>query len=110
MRGSSAHREYRLIDLGEATSYGLVTSYRFDSNLNRRDISAMTIGLDTDGSAGMGVVKNGLSGAEEMNEFSTGQVPPKAPNQHLRRNPPIAGEAEAIAAAQTGDAHSFEIL
>ncbi len=31
-------------------------------------------------------------------------------NQHLRRNPPIAGEAEAIAAAQAGDAIAFERL
>jgi RNA polymerase sigma-70 factor, ECF subfamily len=31
-------------------------------------------------------------------------------NQHLRRNPPIAGEAEAIAAAQAGDAAAFERL
>src|SRR6201989_457925 len=31
-------------------------------------------------------------------------------NQHLRRNPPIAGEAEAIAAAQAGDGAAFERL
>jgi RNA polymerase sigma-70 factor (ECF subfamily) len=37
-------------------------------------------------------------------------APPKAPNQHLRRNPPIAGEAEAIQKAQAGDGPSFEIL
>src|SRR6202162_3719951 len=36
--------------------------------------------------------------------------PAKAPNQHLRRNPPIAGEADAIQKAQAGDAPSFEIL
>lgn len=35
---------------------------------------------------------------------------PKPANQHLRRNPPIAGEAEAIAAAQAGDARAFETL
>src|ERR1700721_2446795 len=35
---------------------------------------------------------------------------PKAPNQHLRRNPPIAGQAEAIQKAQAGDGPSFEIL
>jgi RNA polymerase sigma-70 factor (ECF subfamily) len=35
---------------------------------------------------------------------------PKPPNQHMRRNPPIAGEADAIAAAKVGDARSFEIL
>jgi RNA polymerase sigma-70 factor (ECF subfamily) len=37
-------------------------------------------------------------------------APAKAPNQHLRRNPPIAGEAEAIQKAQAGDAASFEML
>src|SRR6201986_506542 len=37
-------------------------------------------------------------------------APSKAPNQHLRRNPPIAGEAEAIQKAQAGDGASFEIL
>ena len=31
-------------------------------------------------------------------------------NQHIRRNPPIAGEAEAIAKAQSGDAQAFETL
>src|ERR1700759_3260498 len=37
-------------------------------------------------------------------------APAKAPNQHLRRNPPIAGEAEAIKNAQAGDGASFEML
>jgi RNA polymerase sigma-70 factor, ECF subfamily len=37
-------------------------------------------------------------------------APAKAPNQHLRRNPPIAGEAEAIQKAQAGDSPSFEML
>jgi RNA polymerase sigma-70 factor, ECF subfamily len=41
--------------------------------------------------------------------------PPEAANpgkthQHLRRNPPIAGEAEAIRDAQTGDAGAFAVL
>jgi RNA polymerase sigma-70 factor (ECF subfamily) len=31
-------------------------------------------------------------------------------HQHLRRNPPIAGEAEAIQQAQAGDALAFEML
>src|SRR5882757_8441407 len=34
----------------------------------------------------------------------------QSPNQHMRRNPPIAGEAEAIAAAQAGDGAAFERL
>jgi RNA polymerase sigma-70 factor, ECF subfamily len=37
-------------------------------------------------------------------------TPAKAPNQHLRRNPPIAGEAEAIQKAQAGDGPAFEML
>src|SRR5216684_5748069 len=37
-------------------------------------------------------------------------APAKAPNQHLRRNPPIAGEAEAIQKAQAGDGASFAQL
>jgi RNA polymerase sigma-70 factor (ECF subfamily) len=35
---------------------------------------------------------------------------PRPANQHLRRNPPIAGEAEAIAKAQAGDGAAFETL
>jgi RNA polymerase sigma-70 factor, ECF subfamily len=42
--------------------------------------------------------------------MSAGQTQPKPAQQHLRRNPPIAGEAEAIAAAQAGDPKAFEIL
>ena len=42
-------------------------------------------------------------------ESITGTAPPGA-NQHVRRNPPIAGEAEAIAKAQAGDAQAFETL
>lgn len=37
-------------------------------------------------------------------------APAKTPNQHLRRNPPIAGEAEAIALAQAGDSSAFSSL
>ncbi len=41
-------------------------------------------------------------------------TPAKAPARpmhgHMRRNPPIAGEQEAIHAAQAGDAHAFETL
>src|ERR1700723_819659 len=36
--------------------------------------------------------------------------PAKGPNQHLRRNPPIEGEADAIQKAQSGDPASFEML
>lgn len=42
---------------------------------------------------------------------SPGPTPPaKNPNQHLRRNPPIAGEAEAIYKAQRGDGAAFATL
>src|ERR1700734_3384067 len=37
-------------------------------------------------------------------------TPAKGPNHHLRRNPPIEGEAEAIQKAQSGDPASFETL
>ncbi len=37
-------------------------------------------------------------------------APAKTPNQHLRRNPPIAGEADAIRSAQEGDAGAFATL
>jgi RNA polymerase sigma-70 factor (ECF subfamily) len=42
--------------------------------------------------------------------MSVGQTESKPAHQHLRRNPPIAGEAEAIAAAQAGDEKAFEML
>ena len=35
---------------------------------------------------------------------------PQQPTGHMRRNPPIAGEAEAIQAAQNGDGVAFEKL
>ena len=43
-------------------------------------------------------------------ELTPGPTAPKPATQHLRRNPPIAGKAEAIAAAQSGDARAFETL
>src|SRR5580704_8388044 len=42
--------------------------------------------------------------------MNAGPTQQKPANQHLRRNPPIAGEAEAIAAAQAGDEKAFETL
>jgi RNA polymerase sigma-70 factor, ECF subfamily len=42
--------------------------------------------------------------------MSVGQTEPKVTNQHMRRNPPIPGEAEAIEAAQAGNTTSFEFL
>jgi RNA polymerase sigma-70 factor (ECF subfamily) len=42
--------------------------------------------------------------------MSVGQTQIKTTNQHIRRNPPIPGEAEAIQAAQAGDTRSFEFL
>jgi len=44
------------------------------------------------------------------NKDSLTSATPQGANQHVRRNPPIAGEAEAIAKAQAGDAQAFEIL
>jgi RNA polymerase sigma-70 factor (ECF subfamily) len=58
----------------------------------------------------MQTVTNGLfsPGSEALPPSMA--APPKPANQHMRRNPPIAGEAEAIAKAQAGDAPSFEML
>jgi RNA polymerase sigma-70 factor, ECF subfamily len=45
--------------------------------------------------------------------MSAGQAPSKSVqpvHPHMRRNPPIAGEAEAIMQAQAGDPSSFEML
>jgi RNA polymerase sigma-70 factor (ECF subfamily) len=42
--------------------------------------------------------------------MSAGQTESKPAQHHLRRNPPIVGEAEAIAAAQAGDEKAFETL
>ena len=39
-----------------------------------------------------------------------GPTQPRPANQHLRRNPPIAGEQEAIDKAREGDGRAFEIL
>jgi RNA polymerase sigma-70 factor, ECF subfamily len=51
-------------------------------------------------------------GSTAKDELMTaGPTAPKPANhQHLRRNPPILGEAEAIAAAQGGDERAFETL
>jgi RNA polymerase sigma-70 factor, ECF subfamily len=51
-----------------------------------------------------------LTQAKELSLMSAGQTEPKPTHQHLRRNPPILGEAEAIAAAQQGDEKAFETL
>ncbi len=42
--------------------------------------------------------------------MNAGPTPPRPANQHMRRNPPIAGEAEAIQKACSGDALAFETL
>lgn len=42
--------------------------------------------------------------------MSTGQTEPKPVQHHMRRNPPIEGESEAITRAQAGDASAFEML
>ena len=53
-------------------------------------------------------VKRGIFKTGDL-RMSAGPIQPKSV-QHLRRNPPIAGEAEAIAKAQGGDAPAFETL
>jgi len=57
-----------------------------------------------------GVSTNAFFGTIQEPVMNTGQAAPKPAQQHMRRNPPIAGEAEAIAAAQGGDARAFETL
>ncbi|HUY82407.1 MAG TPA: RNA polymerase sigma factor [Acidobacteriaceae bacterium] len=42
--------------------------------------------------------------------MSTPGIQPKPFNPHIRRNPPIEGELEAIANAQKGDPKAFEML
>jgi RNA polymerase sigma-70 factor (ECF subfamily) len=42
--------------------------------------------------------------------MSSGPTQPRPATQHLRRNPPIAGEEEAIEKARNGDARAFETL
>src|SRR6187402_1827539 len=57
-----------------------------------------------------GATSNALFAVSKEPWMNSGPVQTKPSNQHLRRNPPIAGEAEAIQAAQNGDARSFETL
>jgi RNA polymerase sigma-70 factor, ECF subfamily len=42
--------------------------------------------------------------------MNSGPSQPRPANQHLRRNPPIAGEQEAIEQARNGDSRAFETL
>ena len=42
--------------------------------------------------------------------MNAGPTQPRPANQHMRRNPPIAGEEEAIEKARNGDARAFETL
>ncbi len=58
----------------------------------------------------LGAGNNELFIASKGVRMSVGQTQPKAANPHMRRNPPIPGEAEAIEAAQAGDTKSFEFL
>jgi RNA polymerase sigma-70 factor (ECF subfamily) len=44
------------------------------------------------------------------NSLAGEPAPQRVANPHVRRNPPIAGEAEAISKAQAGDASAFEDL
>ncbi|MBB6144045.1 RNA polymerase sigma-70 factor (ECF subfamily) [Silvibacterium bohemicum] len=57
-----------------------------------------------------GASTHALIASIQESGMSTGQAAPKPVHQHMRRNPPIAGEAEAIQAAQGGDARAFETL
>ncbi len=48
--------------------------------------------------------------SEDFEVPSGPTAPARAPHQHMRRNPPIAGEAEAIGRAQAGDSAAFAML
>jgi RNA polymerase sigma-70 factor, ECF subfamily len=54
--------------------------------------------------------QHGKTGMERFVLMSTGPSQPRPATQHLRRNPPIAGEQEAIEKARSGDARAFETL
>lgn len=58
----------------------------------------------------LGAGNNELFIAAKGVRMNVGQSLPKSVSQHMRRNPPIPGEAEAIEAAQAGDTKSFEFL
>jgi RNA polymerase sigma-70 factor, ECF subfamily len=57
-----------------------------------------------------GAVSYERTGTERFVLMNAGPAQSRPANQHMRRNPPIAGEEEAIEKARNGDARSFEIL
>jgi RNA polymerase sigma-70 factor, ECF subfamily len=57
-----------------------------------------------------GASQHGKAGTERFVLMSAGPTQPRPATQHLRRNPPIAGEQEAIEKARGGDAQAFETL
>lgn len=54
--------------------------------------------------------KMSTPGKEVQNQRELTAPPKAAPIHHMRRNPPIAGEAEAIRKAQAGDGAAFATL
>jgi RNA polymerase sigma-70 factor (ECF subfamily) len=64
----------------------------------------------TPNSRANGAPNHGTIGTERFVLMTPGPTQPRPANQHVRRNPPIAGEEEAIEKARNGDARAFEIL
>ncbi len=54
--------------------------------------------------------KDHLAAPGKVLPMSNAPAAPKPTTRHMRRNPPIAGEAEAIKDAQAGDGRAFEKL
>jgi RNA polymerase sigma-70 factor, ECF subfamily len=61
-------------------------------------------------SSSTGAPQQGKTGMERFVLMSAGPSQPRPAAQHVRRNPPIAGEEEAIEKARGGDARAFETL
>ena len=63
----------------------------------------------TSNSRATGVLTHGTITKERF-VLMAGPTQPRPANQHMRRNPPIAGEQEAIDKAREGDGRAFETL
>jgi RNA polymerase sigma-70 factor (ECF subfamily) len=86
------------------------TAKNKDKRVKQTTSAEETVDSPEDTVESVRTVTNGVFSPGSDNLPASNQDRPKATNQHLRRNPPIAGEAEAIAKAQAGDGPSFEML
>jgi RNA polymerase sigma-70 factor, ECF subfamily len=102
-----------LINLNGATPCGandivFKTHIPYGTLLISMKMNMTRLQLQANGSAG--TMTHSASTPGTAPEMITEAPQAKPANQHLRRNPPIAGEAEAIQKAQAGDPKSFEML